>query len=143
MPEKSVPARLKRVIAQRAHGCCEYCQSQARFALQPFSIDHIIPKSQGGSTTPENLALACQGCNSHKYNHTQAQDPVSGETVPIYNPRQQRWREHFTWNDDYSLIIGITPVGRATATALQLNRTGLVNLRRVLYSLGEHPPGEP
>ncbi|MEH1969279.1 HNH endonuclease [Nostoc sp.] len=32
---------------------------------------HIsIPKSQGGNTTLDNLALSCQGCNNRKYNKT-------------------------------------------------------------------------
>ncbi len=33
-----------------------------------------------------------------------------------------------------------TPTGRATVSELQLNRPGLVNPRRALYTLGEHPP---
>jgi hypothetical protein len=33
--------------------------------------------------------------------------------------------------------------GRATVEALRLNREGLVNLRRILYAAGEHPPAEP
>jgi hypothetical protein len=40
------------------------------------------------------------------------------------------------------LIIGLTPTGRATIEALHLNRANVVNLRRVLYALGEHPPAE-
>jgi hypothetical protein len=37
-------------------------------------------------------------------------------------------------------MIGKTPVGRATIVRLQLNRFGLVNYRRVLAAVGEHPP---
>jgi hypothetical protein len=88
-----------------------------------------------------NLALSCQGCNNHKYDKMEARDPVGRRLVPIYHPRQQPWQEHFVWNEDFSLILGITPVGRATVLALHLNRPGLVALRRVLVSLGEHPPG--
>jgi hypothetical protein len=40
-------------------------------------------------------------------------------------------------------ITGLTPVGRATIESLQLNREGLVNMRRVLHAVGEHPPQEP
>jgi hypothetical protein len=35
---------------------------------------------------------------------------------------------------------GLTPTGRAAIGALQLNRPGLVNMRRVLYTVGAHPP---
>ena len=57
--------------------------------------------------------------------------------------REENWSEHFTWIDDYTSIEGVTPTGRATAAALKLNREGLVNMRRVLYAIGEHPPAEP
>jgi hypothetical protein len=60
--------------------------------------------------------------------------------VPPYNPRQQHWDDHFRWNEDFSLIVGISPVGRATVEILKLNRENLINLRQVLYAMGEHPP---
>lgn len=90
-------------------------------------MEHIIPRSQDGKTTLDNLALACQGCNGHKYNKTEGSDPVRGEIVSLYHPRQQKWSSHFRWNDDYTLIVGLTPTGRATIEALQLNRNGVVN----------------
>ncbi|MEK8018087.1 MAG: HNH endonuclease [Candidatus Parabeggiatoa sp.] len=131
---------LKNQVIERAQGNCEYCRSQARFATQAFSIEHITPQSKGGQTAFDNLALACQGCNNHKYNKTEATDPITTESVPLYHPRQQKWEIHFSWNDDFTLMIGITKIGRATVEALQLNREGLVNLRRVLYRVSEHPP---
>ncbi|MGQ9627694.1 MAG: HNH endonuclease [Anaerolineae bacterium] len=142
MPEKRITAGQRRILAERARGCCEYCRSQARFAIQPFSVEHVIPHSQGGETSLDNLALACQGCNNHKYNKIEARDPVTGDVVPLFHPRRQQWRDHFVWNEDFTLIIGLTPTGRATVEALQLNREGLVNLRRILYAMGEHPPAE-
>jgi hypothetical protein len=60
----------------------------------------------------------------------------------LFHPRQQRWRDHFSWNDDATLIVGLSPSGRATVETLQLNREGLVALRRLLYAAGEHPPPE-
>jgi len=142
MPEKRVTAEQKQAVLERARGCCEYCKSQARFATQSFSIEHIIPHHLGGETTLDNLALACQGCNNHKYTKTESRDPVSDKIVPLYHPRRQRWNDHFAWNDDFTLVIGLTSIGRATVQALQLNREELVNLRRVLYAMGEHPPAE-
>jgi 5-methylcytosine-specific restriction endonuclease McrA len=121
MPDKVTP-RQKRAVVQRAQGCCEYCRSQARFSTQPFSIEHIKPSSQGGETTLANLALACQGCNNPKYTKTNSLDPATGEVVALYHPREERWRDHFFWNYDFTVIVGITPAGRATVEALQLNR---------------------
>lgn len=142
MAKKSLPSQIKKAIINRANGVCEYCRSQARFSTQAFSVEHIIPVSCGGKTILDNLALACQGCNNHKYTKIAGLNPINGETVPLFNPRKQRWYEHFTWNDDYTLIIGLTPIGCATVETMRLNREGLVNLRRLLYSIGEHPPVE-
>ncbi|WGV24265.1 HNH endonuclease [Halotia branconii] len=142
MSENRVTAQQKKAVTKRAQGCCEYCKSQASFAIQAFSIEHITPISRGGKTTLDNLALSCQGCNNHKYNKIEAKDLVSGNIVSLYHPRQQLWNEHFAWNDTFTLVIGLTPIGRATVEVLQLNREGIVNLRRVLYVMGEHPPAE-
>lgn len=142
MPEHSVAASDKEAVIRRARGCREYCRSQARFSTQAFSVEHIIPRSRGGGDTLDNLALACQGCNNHKYIKVEDRDPVTGETVSLFHPRRQKWHVHFAWNEEFAHIIGLTPEGRATVEALQLNRDGLVNLRRILYSAGEHPPKE-
>jgi hypothetical protein len=69
-----------------------------------------------------------------------APDPVSGQPAPLYHPRRDRWDEHFAWSHDCTLIVGLTPTGRATIEVLRLNRDGVVNLRRLLYARGEHPP---
>jgi hypothetical protein len=132
----------RRTIAERARGYCEYCRSPERFAPQSFALEHIIPRSRGGASTADNLAFSCQGCNNHKYTKTDGPDPLSGGVAPLFHPRRQRWRDHFAWNDDATLVIGLTPTGRVTVEALQLNRTQLVNLRRALSAFGEHPPAE-
>jgi len=57
---EGVPRKLKQTVGERANGCCEYCMSQAKFAVQPFAIEHIRPRCHGGKTMLNNLALACQ-----------------------------------------------------------------------------------
>jgi len=64
MPKDYIPVALKRLVFDRAKGCCEYCRSQARFAIESLVIEHVIPTSRNGDTIAENLALACQGCNN-------------------------------------------------------------------------------
>ena len=90
-------------------------------------------------------ANCCEYCYSQEKFATQGFSiehiyPLSGEIIPLYHPRQQNWSDHFSWSDDYTLMIGLTPVGRITVEVLRLNRKGLVNLRRILYAMGEHPP---
>jgi hypothetical protein len=110
--------------------------------MQSFAVEHIDPRSRFGPTTAENLAYACQGCNNPKYNRTHGRDPVSGADVSLFHPRRERWSDHFAWNPDGTLVVGLTPTGRATVETLRLNRDGLVALRRLLYAAGEHPPPE-
>ena len=134
---------LRRRVEERAARHCEYCRSPLQYSPASFSLDHVIPLARGGTTEPSNLALACQGCNSRKHAKVTARDPVSGATVPLFNPRRARWSEHFSWSPDTTTVIGLSPSGRATVEALRLNREGLVAQRRLLFEAGEHPPAEP
>jgi hypothetical protein len=103
-------------------------------------VEHIIPLSKGGKNGLDNLAFACQGCNNRKYTNVEAVDPVTLSIVSLFHPRQHNWGEHFAWSDDSTLVLGLTPIGRATVEKLQLNRSGVVNLRHVLFEAGQHPP---
>ena len=140
MTKRRISIALRLLVRERAQGCCEYCLSQESHATQGFSIEHIHPFNAGGDAPADHLALACQGGNNFKYNKTTAHDPVSGQVVPLFHPRRDPWHEHFVWNADCTLIIGLTPIGRATITALSLNREGVINLRRLLLLTGKHPP---
>lgn len=140
MPRAHVTVQERQFIAERARGRCEYCRSPVDFATQSFSVEHISPISRGGETSMNNLALACPGCNGHKYTKIEAPDPADGAIFPLYNPRTQSWRDHFNWSEDFTRIIGLTPTGRATVRALQMNRPGIMNMRRVLFVSGLHPP---
>jgi hypothetical protein len=105
-------------------------------------VEHIIPRVRGGESTADNLALSCQGCNNHKYDKIEGSDPAGGKVVPLYHPRRDRWRDHFVWSDDFTLLVGLSPTGRATIVAMRLNRETVVNLRRLLGRTGKHPPPE-
>jgi len=140
MSEERVTAAQKRLVVERANGCCEYCLSQLLYSPDPFSVEHIVPLSRGGSSDLDNLALACQGCNNRKYTSITGIDPVTGEHAPLFHPRQQQWADHFAWSDDFALVIGLTPTGRVTIEKLQLNRAGVVNLRQALFNASVHPP---
>ena len=139
MSEQRPGSAQRQRVAARARGCCEYCHSPEVFSPTPFSVEHVVPLSRGGDDRIENLALSCQGCNNFKYVSTEALDPVTGRAAPLYHPRAHLWSDHFAWSDDFSLLIGLTPTGRATVARLQLNRPGVANLRRLLHNVGLHP----
>ncbi len=140
MSRRYITATEESQIIERANRLCEYCRCSMDYSAQPFVIDHIVPIAQGGTTTMENLAFACGGCNGHKYTKTQATDPVSRELVSLYNPRTQKWLDNFVWSDDFLQVVGLTAIGRATINALQMNRFGVVNMRKLLLMAGLHPP---
>lgn len=139
MSSEYVPVALRQQVFDRARGICEYCRSQAKYAIDALVIDHIQPVSRGGKTIADNLALSCQTCNNYKYNKTTFLDPVTNKLVPLFHPRQMRWEEHFSWNEDATQMLGITPIG-TTIELLQTNRDGVTNMRRVLTTINEHPP---
>lgn len=140
MSSEYIPVALRQQVFDRARGMCEYCRSQAKYAIDALVIDHIQPISRGGKTIADNLALSCQTCNNYKYTKTTCLDPATNKLVPLFHPRQMNWEEHFTWNEDATQMLGITPIGRATIELLQTNRDGVTNMRRVLTTINEHPP---
>jgi HNH endonuclease len=131
---------LKVAVRERAKSCCEYCLASLLFSTDFFSIEHILSISKGGLTELFNLAFSCQRCNIHKFTANQAIDPATGLMAALYNPRTDTWSEHFEWYENYTIIRGISPTGRATEKRLVLNRTGVVNLRGLLVEKGYHPP---
>lgn len=127
-------------IAQRANERCEYCQIPADFSPESFEIEHIAPLSKGGTNELDNLAWACGGCNSRKGGRTYGVDTVTQKPAPLFHPRTDYWDEHFGWHDSDTQVEGRTATGRVTVETLELNRKGLINLRKVLSLIGIHPP---
>ncbi len=140
MAKQYLSPKLRAFIAERAQNRCEYCQCRSDCACESFEGEHFIPVSKGGSNESDNLAFTCRGCNSRKSDRTIVHDILTNQFVPIFNPRLERWDEHFAWTEDFLYIIGLTPTGRATVDALQLNRKGVVNLRMLMKLGGIHPP---
>jgi hypothetical protein len=142
MTRAYIPGELRDLVAEQSRHRCGYCLTPAALIGAPLEIDHLIPVSLGGPTEEGNLWLACSLCNNHKGNRVAAHDPLSGEIVPLFNPRRQVWAEHFEWSDTGERIVGLTTTGRATILALSLNRPSLVFTRQAWISVGWHPPRE-
>lgn len=140
MGKQRIPNELRAHLAVLSGNRCEYCLSPEAFSTQPFEVDHILAISLGGLSKLSNLAYCCRGCNSHKFNKDKALDEITGLIVPIFNPREQSWQEHFAWDNDPCFMIGLTSTGRATIDALNLNRPKLIELRGLLLDIHKHPP---
>jgi HNH endonuclease len=112
------------------------CRLPIRGQIATFPVDHPTPRSSGGLTVLANLALACPQCNGHKWAHTSAPDPASTEVVPLFNPRVDRWEDHFHWSAaDRTILEGKTASERATLLLLQMNHPNMVDIRRLLVAL--------
>lgn len=134
MSTSYVSAAIRRLVYERAQGCCEYCLLPDLVALVSHEIDHVIAEKHEGRTEAENLALACSICNKHKGSDLASIDPETEEIVRLYQPRRDRWSEHFSLED--AEIRGITVIGRVTTRLLHMNQPGRVEERRLLLKLG-------
>ena len=127
----------RRVIA-RAGDRCEYCRMHQSLQGATFHIEHITPSAAGGSDDPDNLALACPACNLKKADRVVAPDPDTGVAAPLFNPRTDRWDDHFAW--DGHRVAGQTSVGRATVAAWALNHARRFRVREAEEHFDLFPP---
>lgn len=131
---------LKEKIRQQAKFRCGYCLRSELLIGMPMEFEHLIPLALGGQTVEENLWLSCRRCNEFKGIQIQGFDLEISENAPLFNPRIQVWSEHFSWNIDGTEVIGITPIGRVTVNALNLNEGIIVVTRHLWVSVGWFPP---
>lgn len=142
----AISTAVRRAVRERARRLCEYCHADERWQFVRFTIDHVLPQSAGGSDDAENLALACRNCNERRGNRLEGRDPDTETVVPLFNPRHDRWAEHFAWDLERIRIVGLTPTGRATVERLDLNddrhHRAVLRIRQRDVSDGYHPPLE-
>ena len=136
---RKISEKIRRRVADLAGHRCSYCQSPEIVGI-PILIDHIIPLSEGGNSRIENLCLACYRCNEFKGAKQKGIDPLTQSSVHLFQPRSQRWTEHFAWSRDGLYVIGLTASGRATVETLHLNDLHLIQARRIWMLVGLHPP---
>lgn len=137
-----IPESLKNQIASTDFSRCCYCLTTEANSGIPMTYDHIRPVSKNGETSFENLCLACRSCNEFKGDATEAIEPLSGETVPLFHPRTQKWTEHFVWSLDGTKVEGLTNIGRVTIARLRMNNPVIIVARRRWVMSGWHPPND-
>ena len=138
MASDHIPTGMRREVEERANGVCEYCHLSQEGQEARFHIDHVIPRSAGGETKIENLALSCVSCSLRKAARLTWPDPDTGDKVTLYNPRTMKWDEHFVWRG--SVLVGSTSIGRATISALNMNRPFILAIRDEEAAWGRHEP---
>ncbi len=136
----SLPADVRRLVAERAGFRCEYCLIPESQVFIPHQIDHVIAQKHGGGSTLDNLAYSCAPCNKRKGSDLASVDPETDQVTRLFHPRRDVWAEHFRLAD--ARIEPLTAIGRTTVQLFQLNRPQLLIEREYLLLLGLLRPVE-
>ena len=132
-----IGAELRRLVANRANHRCEYCLVHEEDTFFGCEIDHIISLKHGGETAEDNLAYACMICNRLKGSDLGSISPGTGELVRFFNPRIDRWEDHFEL--DAASIKPLTEIGEVTSRIFDFNNEERVLEREELLALGRYP----
>lgn len=131
-----IATKVKKLVAERANHCCEYCLAFENLSFIKFQFDHIISLKHGGITDKENLALSCFPCNNAK--GTDVGTILSkDEFIRLFNPRKDKWKEHFEIVNFH--ISPISKIGEATVKVLNLNSIERIEERKSLKELDLFP----
>jgi hypothetical protein len=137
MSETYISAELRRLVAARAEGLCEYCLIHEEDTFFGCEVDHIISEKHGGSTDAGNLAYACLFCNRHKGSDIGSINWRTGTFSRFFNPRIDRWADHFRLDD--LKITPLTEIGEVTGRILVLNSGERLLERQALRDVGHYP----
>jgi 5-methylcytosine-specific restriction endonuclease McrA len=112
VPKMTVRFNRRNIFA-RDRNHCQYCGKT--FPTSELSLDHVVPRSQGGGSTWGNIVCSCVRCNSKKGGRTPEQahmrlicKPVKPKHSPLLamklgNPRYESWKTFVSdayWNVD-------------------------------------------
>ncbi|MFP4145833.1 MAG: HNH endonuclease [Phycisphaeraceae bacterium] len=101
LPRQEVKLNRRNIFA-RDRNICQYCGRP--FPTSELSLDHVVPRTQGGESSWTNLVCACTRCNARKGGRTPKQahmhlirEPVCPKRNPVINLRlgsgkYQSWR---------------------------------------------------
>ena len=103
----------RRNVFARDGNRCQYCGKS--FPTSELSLDHVRPRSRGGTMCWENIVCCCVACNARKGGRTPSeahmrlvQRPVRPKQSPLLqgklkNPRYESWKSFLSdayWNVD-------------------------------------------
>jgi 5-methylcytosine-specific restriction endonuclease McrA len=80
LPRQDVKFNRRNIYARDSNRC-QYCGR--KFSTSELSLDHVIPKSQGGKTSWENIVCCCIRCNVKKGGRTPEQASIKLITKPV------------------------------------------------------------
>jgi len=128
---------VRALVVTRAEQRCEYCLIHENDTFLGCEVDHIISLKHAGTNDPANLAFACVFCNRHKGTDIASIYPPTGELVRLFNPREDRWPDHF--RIEGAQIVPLTKIGELTARILGFNVSDRILERQALLSSARYP----
>lgn len=78
MNSRELTPDLRRRVREASHDRCGYCLSPHQYVMGKLEVEHIVPRSQGGSEDESNLWLSCSLCDRFKGIQVNAADSVEG-----------------------------------------------------------------
>jgi hypothetical protein len=101
-----VSKRTRYEILRRDQYTCRFCGASAPWVL--LEIDHVIPRSEGGTDAPENLQVLCVDCNAGK-SATMPERWLVAETKHIgrdslREPPEDDYSEMYAYMDAYAAL---------------------------------------
>jgi hypothetical protein len=128
---------LRHQVAARASNLCEYCLIHENDTAFGCAVDHIISLKHGGTSEADNLAYACVFCNRFKGSDIGSIIWETREFTRFYNPRCDRWADHFQLTD--AVLTPLTNIGDATARILGFNDSERLLERQLLIAQKKYP----
>jgi HNH endonuclease len=129
----------RETVELRAGRRCEYCRAPQPATGIRYHLEHVFPESLGGTDDVDNLALACPTCNYYKSNHLLGLDAESLASRPLFNPRKDRWDQHFEVDRVSLRLKGKTAVGSGTLNRLRMNDPLQIEARALWVELDLYP----
>lgn len=100
LPKQTVKFNRRNIFA-RDNNQCQFCGK--KFPTSELSLDHVVPRSQGGQSTWENIVCACVACNVRKGGRTPKEasmalirKPEKPKRSPMVNLKLTN-RKYQTW----------------------------------------------
>ncbi len=137
MERPYISQELRRQVASRAAHLCEYCLIHEKDTAFGCAVDHIISLKHGGATDADNLAYACVFCNRFKGSDIGSIVWQTKEFTRFYNPRSDRWSEHFQLQN--ATLQPLTAIGEVTARILGFNDGDRLLERQLLIDQNKNP----
>ncbi len=90
LPGTTVPFSRRNIYRRDRH-TCQYCGAQP--PVEELTIDHVVPRAQGGLSSWENCVIACFECNRLKADRT----PQQAKMRLRHAPKRPSWKPIYAW----------------------------------------------